>query len=695
MANKKRSLIIGLTLLIVFTTGCILLRSINSEVTETITDTPEICITECEEVLCPTVACLPGETALVIDPNEPKMIVGGFDYTNDFYPEGYARVYAVGLFDMTGFLLRDNDWVIPVESQVLGYLDLDAENNSATYQLSLPAEPQGTSHLFGEAQEGGVQIFAIEFAPNWTGGPFYVDNDEYQGWPGYLASVVTDRDNQSEVIGGKLIIWANDDQQQFPSGYGEDGLLFTDDDPLMAVPKGYAVIDLDSDPFAIIRQPVPEVILLEPQDAAVKDFSAMTYTEAFNNMFDILSLQYAFNGIAGKQPDWDSLYAAVYPQVEAAQANRNAYAFYLALREFAMAFTDGHVGVSGGDLEGLWVQENMLGGYGMAIRELDDGKVLVVYILEGGPAQQAGIQRGAEIVSLRGLPVGDAINQTEPYSPQSTDFGLRYEQTVFVMRDAMGASMEIGYINPGQSGVVTVELDSMIEFDSLWATYLGGEFDEFVLPIEYKVLQPEGIGYVKVNSNSDDLNLGYTIFERAMEQFSEAGVRGVILDLRRNFGGTPYNLAGYLTDQEISMGILKYYNENTGTFEPRGDDEETIYTPMVKTYSFPSLILLVDQFCYSACELESYALSQVPGMVVMGYNPTAGVEAETARGKFDLPGGISFSAPTGRFELEDGSILLEGVGVVPDIRLPITAESVLSSEDLVLQRAVQRILTGD
>jgi C-terminal processing protease CtpA/Prc len=100
----------------------------------------------------------------------------------------------------------------------------------------------------------------------------------------------------------------------------------------------------------------------------------------------------------------------------------------------------------------------------------------------------------------------------------------------------------------------------------------------------------------------------------------------------------------------------------------------------------------VDQFCYSACEIEAYGFSQVPGMVVMGQFPTAGVEAETARGDFKLPAGIELTIPTGRFTLPDGSIFLEGQGVQPTIRLAVDQASVLSDQDTVLQAAYDYIL---
>ena len=431
------------------------------------------------------------------------------------------------------------------------------------------------------------------------------------------------------------------------------------------------------------------ITLLEPDDAAIKDFSELSYTEAFNQMFDIVKKEYAFNGIAGKQPDWDAVYAQVFPKVESAENQRNPYGFYLAMREFSQAFQDGHVGLNGGDWEGQWVGQNIYGAYGIAIRELDDGRSIVVYVMDDSPAKEAGIQVGAELISFRGKPIADVISETEPYGQHSTDFGLRYEQTVFALRVPMDTPAVFEFINPGRTTAESVELTAFVEFDSLYATYLGGEFDEYVLPIQYSILQDDWVGYVKINSNSDDLNLAYRIFEKALKDFEEAEVEGIIIDMRLNFGGSPFNLAGYFSEQDIPMGQLEYYNENTEQFEPEGDP--TIYSAMSTTYDFPKMVLLVDQFCFSACELDAYALSQVEGMIVIGEFPTAGVEAETARGNFDLPEGISFTIPTGRFTLEDGSILLEGQGVQPDIDLPVTAESVLADYDVVLEAALNEV----
>jgi C-terminal processing protease CtpA/Prc len=63
------------------------------------------------------------------------------------------------------------------------------------------------------------------------------------------------------------------------------------------------------------------------------------------------------------------------------------------------------------------------------------------------------------------------------------------------------------------------------------------------------------------------------------------------------------------------------------------------------------------------------------------------VEAEVARGQFELPEGIKLQFPTGRIVLPDGSLFLEGQGVQPTVRVPIDEQSVLSKDDVVLKAA--------
>lgn len=623
----------------------------------------------------------------------PVEITGSFTYSNDIITTYYVE-QAVALVDMYGFVKRDKEWKIPVSSQTLGFLSLDPQTKTGKYVLQLPAQPTGTQVNVSndDKQDKGVQIFTVAYWPNLTGGPYSEGDDPSQGWPTYLASVVTDSGNEDEVISGNLVVWAPDGNQQFPTGFGADKKLFTADDPVGPLPAGYSIVNLDAEPFTFTQQSEPSIKLFEPKDAAIKDFSKESYTQAFDDMFAVVKKNYAFNGIPGKQPDWDQLYAQFKPRVQTAETNKDASAYYLALRDFSWTFMDGHVGLDGGDLGNQDFQNYVKGGYGLTIRELDDGRDIVTYLTDGGPAAKAGIKVGAEVTAFNDQPIKDAISKVRPYGTQSSEFAFRYQQTRYLLRAAPGTDATITYTNPkGKSQ--TAKLTSIQETDSFShsSVYYGVE-QLPTLPVESKVIQQGNdlVGYVSINSNYDDLNLIVRLFQRALEQFTADKVKGLIIDMRHDPGGENLGLAGFLTTNEIPMGQLEYFSDTTGKFEPEGPREKV--TANVEQYSFPKMILLVGQACYSACELESYGFSKVPGMIVMGQTPTAGVEAEVSRGQFVLPEGMTLQIPTGRFTLPDGSIFLDGVGVPPTVKVPIDEATALSGDDVVLNAAEDAIL---
>lgn len=620
----------------------------------------------------------------------PVLLTGSIAYTNEFVLENYYVEHAVMLTDMTAFVERDLKWELPIPSQVLGYMDVDEENNEATYRLALPAVPEGELHDVDQdgQDDAGVQIFVVAYSPNLTGGVFSEGDDRSWGWPSYMASIRTDTENKDEVIGGKMLIWAPDDAQQFPSGFGTDGLLFTDDDPVMDVPAGYSVIDLDQQPFAILRERVIALDLLEPTDVAVKDFSEMSFVDAFQSMFDIISVEYAFNGVEGKQPNWQELYDSIMPRIENAQAERDTDAFFLALRDFSMAFRDGHVYFNYNDPYIDFIYDNVLPGYGFTAEETDAGEIVVVFVTPGGTADIIGMQPGAQIQRVNGMDVQDWVDQSVPLFPTSSDHVYRHDQITAAFRAQIGDVMTIAYTNP-DGGAREVTLEAFLDSDSFFAADEAGY--SIGMPVEYYLLT-EDIGYFNMRSNSDDIGLIIRIFENGLKNFTENGVTNLIIDMRANGGGTNLGLAGFFYDENIPIGQLEYYSEKTGQFEPEGLFDE-VY-PNENQYRFDQIILLVDRYCASACELEAYGFSQVPGVVVMGVNPTAGIEAEVARGQFVLPGDIELTIPTGRFIKEDGSVLLEGQGVVPQVKIPATVESLISDEDVVLYQAIEYIYSN-
>lgn len=628
----------------------------------------------------------PENPALFAGVNQPVEIKGSFSYTNDIITTYYVEDQ-VSLTDMYGFVKRDKNWIVPVSSQFLGYLQLDPTKKTGTFQLNLPALPTGQQVSVNPKGPGdkGVQIYALEFSANLAGSPYSTGDDPERGWPSYLASVKTDTENNDEVTGGKLVIWAPDAQESFPSDFGPDGKLFTQDDPVMSVPQGYSVIDLDQKPFKIIRDAQPEMTLYEPKDAAIKDFSKLSYKDAFDQMFAIARKEYAFNGIQGKQPDWDKLYADLSPRVAKAGQAKDPEGFFMVMRDFTLAFHDGHVNLDGGDVGQKVLGAQYAGGFGFAVRRLDDGRVMVIYVTKGSPAEQAGMKVGAIVTQFNGKPIQDEIAAVSPPGPVSMESNLRDEQARYLTRAPVGAKVSVSFTNPG-GAPQNVTLTAVDERESLSATSPYRNFDPNGLPVDYVVATSEDVGYVRINSNYDDLNLIIRLFERALTKFKENNLNNLIIDMRVNSGGANLGLAGFLTDKEIPMGQLQYYSDEAKKFVPEGPTGKI--TPNVEQFRFRKMFLLVDSTCASACELEAYGFSQVPGMVVVGEHPSSGTEAEVARGQFKLPEGMSLQIPTGRFVLPDGSLFLEGKGVPPSVVVPVDENTALSQQDVVLQKAL-------
>ena len=616
----------------------------------------------------------------------PIKLTGTLDYSNDMLTAYHTR-HAVALVDLHGFVVRDEAWPIRAHTLMFGSLTLDKRHQSGTYTLFLPEQPPGTlSDVDHDAAQGqGVKVFVVAY---WSD-PFSAADRHVEGWPTYLTSTRIDAENHDEVTGGKLVVWSPDVQQQFPSDFGPDQRLFTADDPLAPLAAGYSVIDMNASPFTIDRSHEPQLDLREEHNIAVKDFSNLGYQAAFKRVFEEVRRDYAFNGIPGKAPDWDALFERILARVAEAERQSDAKAFYMALRDFADAFHDGHVNLDGGDLADARFDQQAGGGYGFAIRALDDGRVIVVYVMKDEPAAQVGLLAGAEITRFNDLPIDQAVAAVQSFSgPFSTAPALRYDQQRYLTRAPIGTSARVTFRNPSQPEA-TATLKAVDERKSLQANSLYRGTDSHAPPVEYHVLE-SGLGYVRINSNDDDLDLIDELFFRALDSFEYHDVPGVIVDLRQNDGGANLGLAGYLIDKPIPLAQLEYYSQLTRRFEPEGPPDQI--EPVEKPYHFDKLAVLVGPACFSACEIEAYGFSRVPGAIVVGQSPSAGVEAEVSQGQYELPEHIWLQVPTGRFVLPDGSLFLEGTGVVPTLRVPINAATLLSEDDVVLSAAEKALL---
>ncbi len=624
------------------------------------------------------------------DEGGPVTITGEVVYTNPFFTAGVAQPLVI-LEDQAGFIDRDEGFIMPPESQTLGQITSDFYTSPFTYSIALPIEPQGTLRDVDNDGESdtGLMVFAVAYWTNAFGDPFLEQRDlGGGGWSTAYAStrVSEDAATENEVIGGKLLVYAVDDRQGFPSSFGEDGLLFTGDDLVVALPQGYTVVDLDTDPFTFDRSREPVIDLIEPEDSALVDFSGLSYTDAFDGMVEMMSKKYAFTEL--KNIDWDALSDQYRPRFVEADETGDSLTYQLTLRDFLWEIPDGHVGFTFTDALNTEFSIDAGGGLGMAIRDVDDGRVLVNYLVEGGPAAQAGIKLGAEIVELNGQPIDEVVDATRPWSgPFSTAHTRRLQQLRYAIRFPIGTVVEVTFQNPGgasQTATLTaVPETESLNFSSFYASETGYE-----LPVEYEIL-PSGYGYVSVYSFFDNELLTIQLWERMIQTMNDYGISGLIVDMRQNGGGNGFladQMAAYFFDEVLEVGNTGYYDESLDDFYFDTRTVGYFYPPAPDLRYGGGVAVIVGPACASACEFFSYDMTIEDRAAIVGFYPSAGLGGSVE--DFNMPDGITVRYTIGRAVDADGNIHIEGRGVVPTVRVPFTEEALFSEGDPELDAAI-------
>jgi C-terminal processing protease CtpA/Prc len=626
---------------------------------------------------------------IVNDEGGPVSITGEVPYTNPFFTLGVAAPLVI-LEDQAGFVDRNERFLMPLASQTLGQITSDFFTSPFAYSIALPIEPQGTLRDVDqdEAEEPGVQIFAVAYWTNTFGDSFLEERDLYGGgWSTAYAStrVSEDADTEREIVGGIFLLFSPDDEQGFPAGFGDDGLLFTEDDPVVTLPQGYTIVNLDTDPFTFDRSRHPVIDLIEPEGTALVDLSGESYPDAFNEFVDILAKEYAFTEY--KEIDWEAKREEFLPRFQAAADEQDSQAYLAALRDFAWSIPDGHV-------SGPFLTDEFrfatAGGIGIAIRELDDGRVIANFVLEGSEAAEAGIASGTEILAFDDIPIGAVIDEAVAWSaPFSTEHFGRLQKLRYATRFAVGVeSVAVTFLN-GDGEEETVDVAATGERDSFNFSSFNVGRTGFELPVEYKLLEESNYGYVKINSFSDNDLLSIQLWERLMRALNENGVEGLIIDMRQNQGGSGFladQMAAYFFDEAHELGSTGRYDKSRDEFyfDPRGED--VYYLPAEELRFGGQVAVLIGPNCNSACEFFTYDMTIDSRAAIVGQYPTAGLGGSVKQ--IRLPENEQFQYTGGRAVDADGEIHIEGKGVPPTVAVPVNEETLLTDDDVILDTAV-------
>lgn len=184
----------------------------------------------------------------------------------------------------------------------------------------------------------------------------------------------------------------------------------------------------------------------------------------------------------------------------------------------------------------------------------------------------------------------------------------------------------------------------------------------------------------------------------ALEAVKKAGsVKAIIIDVRGNHGGsTPQDLIAALMDRPYRfyaestpahLGSLQLY-DSPGTHAELHWYGGTI-APSSAHYTGP-LFILADGGCFSACEDFVAPFKDNHRATILGER-TAGSSGQPYEHWFE--NGMGFGLSTKREFMPDGSPF-EGVGIAPDIEIPLHVDDLANGRDPVLMKALSLAQSG-
>ncbi|WP_422447246.1 S41 family peptidase [Thermoanaerobacterium sp. DL9XJH110] len=251
------------------------------------------------------------------------------------------------------------------------------------------------------------------------------------------------------------------------------------------------------------------------------------------------------------------------------------------------------------------------------------GAIMVVSPIEGTPAQKAGILPKDRIVR---------VNDTDLR-------GKSVDEAVKLLRGKKGTRVTVYIERPGFKDLLKFELvrDS-IRMKTVKEEMLG-----------------QNIGYVRITSFDS-----YTAdeFREALASLKKRGVKGMILDLRNNPGGSLYESVK-VADMILGKGLVVYTEDRyNNRLEEYYSDEQRLTIP---------LVVLVNENSASASEIVAGAIQDFKAGVLVGTRTFGKGSVQELQ---PLEDGSGLKLTIARYYIPSGRSI-DGVGIEPNVKVEL------------------------
>lgn len=288
-------------------------------------------------------------------------------------------------------------------------------------------------------------------------------------------------------------------------------------------------------------------------------------------------------------------------------------------------------------------------GIGVKVYQTEDGEVTVYSLMEGYPAQGAGILEGDVIKKVDGVDVSK----------------LTLNEVAEKMRGPVGSTVKIEVLRPGDGTNHTVSIKRE---------------DVVMQSVESRMLDQEK-GYIQITGFKENT---YDQFMEALKGLQAQGMKGLVLDLRNNPGGLVRSVYR-IGDELLPQGVMVYTEDKDGKREELVLDDKFADIPMV---------VLVNGNSASASEIFAGAAKDMHAATLVG---TQTFGKGLVQRLFTLPDGSGLNLTIQKYFTPNGTSI-HGTGITPDevVELPekyADGDKIPEADDTQLKEGIH-ILEG-
>ena len=341
----------------------------------------------------------------------------------------------------------------------------------------------------------------------------------------------------------------------------------------------------------------------------------------------------AYDSVITKMPNW-------------AQQN---HADWMVLRSMADSLHDGHTSFLTPD-EAQRSHETSFAGIGVLMsRPQDNQPPLIAEIFPNSPAASSGLKRGDRIVAVNGQDVT----------------GQSVGDVASLIRGQPGTSVDIQ--------ITRLNSPQPLDFTMKRATV---QVDQVI----GRQVPNAPIGYLKIRQFGDSSVVDNVL--GILDQGRQRGLRGWVLDLRGNPGGSLNAVVS------SAAGFVDTDNATIGYQVDRQRHQTPLQTQPLNLLDGAALVVLVDHDTASGAEILAAALQEAKLATLVGTKTAGNVGVAT---QITLPDQSVLQVTEQRFVTPSGA-QLDNVGVTPDVQVDMTDEDLENDRDPQLGKALEVVV---